>query len=110
MGGSPEAALARDPAYLIVRGKGGKERVVPVLPVARAAIAAYLGAQPWGLGPDDPLFRGVRGKRLSAGAVEKAMVRLRHALGHFHLLPLQPARRHGPRPARRPRRSRPRRA
>ena len=66
---------------LRVRGKGGKERQVPVLPVARAAIAAYLAAQPWGLGPDDPLFRGVRGKRLSAGAVEKAMVRLRHALG-----------------------------
>lgn len=66
---------------LRVRGKGGKERQVPVLPVARDGIAAYLRVQPWGLAPDDPLFRGVRGGRLSAGAVEGLMVRLRHALG-----------------------------
>ncbi|WP_299361473.1 tyrosine recombinase XerC [uncultured Paracoccus sp.] len=66
---------------LTIRGKGGRERQVPVLPVARQAIAAYLRLSPWDLGPDDPLFRGVRGGRLSAGAVEKLMVQLRHGLG-----------------------------
>ena len=35
-------ALARDPAYLIVRGKGGKERLAPLNETARAAIKAYL--------------------------------------------------------------------
>ena len=36
------AALARDPAYLIVRGKGGKERLAPLNDAARSAVKAYL--------------------------------------------------------------------
>ena len=42
----PLAALARDPAYLIVKGKGGKERLAPLNPAARAAVKAYLQARP----------------------------------------------------------------
>ena len=37
------AALARDPAYLIVRGKGGKERLAPLGESARAAVKIWLG-------------------------------------------------------------------
>lgn len=66
---------------LVIRGKGGRERVVPVLPAAHQAVAAYLRLCPWPLMPGDPLFRGVRGGRLSAGAIDGAMVRLRQALG-----------------------------
>ena len=40
------AALAPDPAYLIVRGKGGKERLAPLNEAARAAVKAYLEARP----------------------------------------------------------------
>jgi integrase/recombinase XerD len=40
------AAVARDPAYLMVRGKGGKERLAPLNNAARAAIKAYLAARP----------------------------------------------------------------
>jgi integrase/recombinase XerD len=40
------AALARDPAYLIVRGKGGKERLAPLNDAARAAVKAYLEVRP----------------------------------------------------------------
>jgi len=40
------AALARDPAYLIVRGKGGKERLAPLNTAARAAVKAYLEVRP----------------------------------------------------------------
>ncbi|MBX3479060.1 MAG: site-specific tyrosine recombinase XerD [Caulobacter sp.] len=39
------AALARDPAYLIVKGKGGKERLAPLNPAARAAVKAWLAAR-----------------------------------------------------------------
>jgi integrase/recombinase XerD len=40
------AALARDPAYLIVRGKGGKERLAPLNEAARTAVKAYLVVRP----------------------------------------------------------------
>ncbi len=42
----PLAALARDPAYLIVKGKGGKERLAPLNDAARAAVKAYLAVRP----------------------------------------------------------------
>ena len=38
----PLAALARDPAFIIVKGKGGKERLVPLSGPARTALKAYL--------------------------------------------------------------------
>jgi integrase/recombinase XerD len=38
----PLAALARDPAYLIVKGKGGKERLAPLGEAARTAVKAWL--------------------------------------------------------------------
>ncbi|HEY1426646.1 MAG TPA: tyrosine recombinase [Caulobacteraceae bacterium] len=40
------AAVARDPAYLMVRGKGGKERLAPLNGAARTAIKAYLEVRP----------------------------------------------------------------
>ena len=40
------AAMARDPAYLIVKGKGGKERLAPLNDAARTAVKAYLAARP----------------------------------------------------------------
>ena len=42
----PLAAVARDPAWLMVRGKGGKERLAPLNAAARAAIKAYLAVRP----------------------------------------------------------------
>ena len=41
--GLPLAAIARDARVLTVRGKGGKERLVPLSDPARAALAEYLG-------------------------------------------------------------------
>jgi len=38
----PLAAALRDPRYLLVRGKGGRERVVPLSEPGRKALAAYL--------------------------------------------------------------------
>ncbi|RJL08755.1 tyrosine recombinase XerC [Paracoccus siganidrum] len=66
---------------LVIRGKGGRERRVPVLPVARDAVADYLAQCPWRLAPDQPLFRGVRGGRLAPGSIEASMRRARAVLG-----------------------------
>ena len=68
-------------ASMTVRGKGQKERVVPVLPVVGEAIADYLDACPHPGGGDAPLFLGVRGARLNAGVVQRRMRLLRAALG-----------------------------
>jgi integrase/recombinase XerD len=40
--GLPLAAAQRDPEFLLVRGKGGKERVVPLSGPARETLALYL--------------------------------------------------------------------
>ena len=44
--GLPFAAAQRDPRFLVVRGKGGKERLVPISAPAREALAAYLADRP----------------------------------------------------------------
>jgi len=41
----PVSAARGDPRMLLVRGKGGKERLVPLSPPARIALAAYLEAR-----------------------------------------------------------------
>jgi len=52
--GLPVAAAQRDPRFLIVRGKGGKERLVPLGDPARAALERYLAARSHFLAPDVP--------------------------------------------------------
>lgn len=66
---------------LVVTGKGNKQRVVPILPITRDAVADYLEKCPWSIAPDSTLFRGVKGGVLSQGMVQKAMARARIALG-----------------------------
>lgn len=66
---------------MVVTGKGRKQRVVPVLPVVREAVAAYLAACPLPLAAGDPLFVGLRGRRLNPGVAQRQVRRLRAALG-----------------------------
>lgn len=66
---------------LIVRGKGNKERAVPVLPVVRDALADYLAACPRVIEANDPIFVGVQGRALNPRAVQALMARLRLSLG-----------------------------
>ena len=69
------------PEALRILGKGGKERIAPVLPAAREAVEVYLRLSPYRTSGDDPLFLGARGKRLNPRLVQKAMERARLALG-----------------------------
>ena len=66
---------------LVVTGKGGKQRMVPVLPVVREAVAAYRAACPYRLAADGPLFRGARGGALNPAVAQRAMRAARGWLG-----------------------------
>jgi integrase/recombinase XerC len=69
------------PEMLRVHGKGGKERMVPMLPAARMAIAHYVSLCPFALENDAPLFRGARGGKLSPRIAQALLQRLRGGLG-----------------------------
>nr|WP_268893931.1 tyrosine recombinase XerC [Oceanomicrobium pacificus] len=69
------------PEALTIRGKGGKERMVPVLPAARDAVDAYLRLCPHDPGPDGPLFLGQRGGALNPRLVQKVLEQARMQLG-----------------------------
>ncbi|PYG28568.1 tyrosine recombinase XerC [Pelagimonas varians] len=66
---------------LRIIGKGGKERIVPVLPVARHAVTDYLKTCPFDIGPDDALFRGARGGPLNPRLISKVTEQARMQLG-----------------------------
>ncbi|MCP5038461.1 MAG: tyrosine recombinase XerC [Rhodobacteraceae bacterium] len=69
------------PEVMRITGKGGKERLVPVLPAACAAVEAYLKLCPHPPAPDKPLFRGIRGGALNPRAVQKVVEQARLQLG-----------------------------
>lgn len=69
------------PASLRISGKGGKERLVPVIDAARKAVDHYLQLSPHPQAPDKPLFRGVRGGALNPRQIQGAMARARAQLG-----------------------------
>ena len=66
---------------LIITGKGGRQRMVPILPVTQAAVARYLQLCPYALDDDEPLFRGAKGGPLNPRQIQLAMERMRASLG-----------------------------
>lgn len=69
------------PASLRITGKGGKTRLAPVLDQVREAVDAYLAIQPFGLVPEDALFRARRGGPLGPRQVQALVQNLRGRLG-----------------------------
>ena len=69
------------PDVLRITGKGGKERLVPVLPVAREAVADYVRLCPHDLSRAEPLFRGTRGGPLNPRLIALVMEKARMQLG-----------------------------
>jgi integrase/recombinase XerC len=77
---TPREAPTEGREVLRVAGKGGNERLVPVLPVTQAAVTRYIALCPFPLAPDGPLFFGVKGGRLSPRIVQLLIERLRAGL------------------------------
>ncbi len=75
-----DAPLPGSEAALRVTGKGSKQRIVPVLPAVRAAIAAWLPYHPTGQ-PDAPLFVGARGGRLDPAVAQRTLRNFRRLNG-----------------------------
>jgi integrase/recombinase XerC len=66
---------------LRVTGKGGKTRIVPLLPASFEAAQAYLKLCPYVVGPDRPIFLGARGGPLQPAIIQREMQKMRSALG-----------------------------
>ena len=67
--------------FLRIKGKGNKERIVPLLPIVWQNIDAYLAKSPYKLSVGEPLFLGARGERLSPRIIQRQMQKLRGRLG-----------------------------
>lgn len=65
---------------LRVLGKGAKQRLVPVLPTVRQAIAVWIAVHP-NPSPDQPLFLGKRGARLDPAVAQKILRAFRRLNG-----------------------------
>ena len=67
--------------YLKIKGKGNKERIVPLLPIIWVKIKTYLEQCPYKLTTGEPLFVGARGERLSPRIIQRQLEKIRHYLG-----------------------------
>jgi len=75
-----DAPREGDNGALRITGKGGKQRVVPVLPAVRQAIGDYLRLRP-GAVESDPLFLGARGGRLDPAVAQRSLRHYRRLAG-----------------------------
>ncbi len=65
---------------LRVRGKGGRERLVPLLPAVLAALQRLLAQHP-AASPEAPVFCGVRGARLDPAVAQRSLRTYRRLAG-----------------------------
>ena len=75
-----DAIASRTSPSLTVKGKGAKTRIVPVLPVVRAATEAWPVLHP-SAKPDNALFLGARGQRLDPAVAQKVLRTYRRLAG-----------------------------
>lgn len=73
--------FSQESSSLRILGKGGKTRLVPLLPAVREAVSLYRTLCPYHLGPEAALFRGARGGALQPAIIQREMQRMRGALG-----------------------------
>ena len=66
--------------YLIIKGKGNKERMVPLMDYVKNDIENYIHECPKNFMKDDPLFVGKRLDRLSPRIIQYVLEKIRHNL------------------------------
>lgn len=66
--------------FIRTSGKGDKERIVPILPIIKDRIEDYLTSCPYGLAPDEAIFRGSRGGPYHPTLFQTLIRRIRKAL------------------------------
>ena len=66
--------------YLIIKGKGNKERMVPLMDYIKNDIENYIHECPKNFMKDDPLFVGKRLDRLSPRIIQYVLEKIRHNL------------------------------
>lgn len=66
--------------FILIKGKGGKERVVPMMPYIKKGIENYINECPKEINNHDPLFIGQRLSRLSPRIIQYALEKIRHSL------------------------------
>jgi len=74
-------SVSPSPERLRIKGKGGKVRIVPLIPAVRAAMDDYASQCPYRMNKDTPFFYGARGKQLQPAILRKQVQILRGALG-----------------------------
>ncbi len=67
--------------FLKIKGKGNKERIVPVLPAVKEKIDAYMNACPYDFKQGEALFLGARGERISPRIIQRTLAKIRPMLG-----------------------------
>ena len=67
--------------FLRIKGKGNKERIVPLLPIVNQAINNYLEACPYKQQPGEAVFLGARGERISPRIIQRQMEKIRNYMG-----------------------------
>lgn len=73
----------KNPDYLVIMGKGGKERIVPWISEVRDLLLHYSDSFACSLDDDAPIFRGVRGGALHRTEFAKELQKLRNMIGNL---------------------------
>lgn len=66
---------------IIIKGKGNKERLVPILPIINTLISDYLKSCPHDISIESFLFIGKNNKKLNAAVFQRTLKNLRRNLG-----------------------------
>ncbi len=69
------------PELIKIVGKGKKERLIPILPIAQESIKKYIERCPYNFQPNDYLFVGLRGRKLNPKIIQNTVAKARISLG-----------------------------